>query len=102
MNKNGFVFVKCVGVMCGLPHAGIIAQEFLEERLEEHGYHQSKTTSGLWTHETQPINLTLIVDVFWVKYVGAEHANHLISVLEQHYKVSKDWRGKRYGGITLN
>ena len=34
--------------------------------------------------------------------MGKEHADHLISVLEQHYKVAKDWSGERYGGIKLD
>jgi hypothetical protein len=28
--------------MCGLPQAGLIAQELLEKRLAEYRYHQSK------------------------------------------------------------
>ena len=67
--------------MYGLPHAGIIAQELLEERLEEDGYHQSKTTPGLWTHETQPLSVSLIVDDLGVKYVGKEHTEYLITSL---------------------
>jgi hypothetical protein len=55
-----------------LPQAGIIAQELLEERLAKHGYHQSKTAPGLWTHDTRPINFSLVVDVFGVKYVKEE------------------------------
>ena len=47
VDKNSFVLVKCVRGMYGLSHAGIITQELLEERLEEHGYHQSKTPPGL-------------------------------------------------------
>ena len=88
--------------MYRLPHAGMIAQELLEERLEEHGYHHSNMTPGLWTHKTQPTSFSLIVDDFGVKYVGKEHAGHLVSVLEQHYTVAKDWSGKWYDGITLD
>ena len=56
---------------------------------------------GLWTHKTRPIQFTLVVDDFGVKYVGQEHANHLKKVLEQHYKVTADWNGGRYIGIHL-
>ena len=34
VKKKGFVYVKYVCGMYGLPHAGIIAQKLLEERLE--------------------------------------------------------------------
>jgi hypothetical protein len=43
----------------------------------------------------------LVVDDFGVKYVGEEHAKHLISALEPHYKISQDWKGELYCGITL-
>ena len=102
VDKKGFVFVKCVHGMYGLPHAGIIAQELLAERLEEEGYYQSDKTPGFWRHETRPICFTLIVDDFGVKYVGEEHAHHLINVLKKHYKVAEDWNGEKYSGITLD
>ena len=44
----------------------------------------------------------LIVDDFGVKYVGKEHADHLISVLRGHYTDDTDWDGKKYCGITLD
>ena len=42
------------------------------------------------------------MDDFGVKYVGREHAEHLKSVIEEHYKVTTDWEGKRYLGLTLD
>jgi hypothetical protein len=41
------------------------------------------------------------VDDFGVQYVGKEHAQHFIDALETDYKVSKDWTGGLYFGITL-
>ena len=57
---------------------------------------------GLWAHKTRPIQFSLVVDDFGVKYVGEEHAQHLKSVLEEHYKVTTDWTGSRYIGLTLD
>jgi hypothetical protein len=88
--------------MYGLPHAGLIANELLEKRLNANGYFQSKLVPGLWSHKTRPITFTLVVDDFGVKYVGKEHALHLQRVLEEHYKVSTDWTGNRYIGITMD
>ena len=102
VDAKGFVILRVEKGMYGLPYAGIIAQKLLIERLEKHGYAQSDKTPGFWTHKWRPISFTLIVDDFGVKYVGKEHANHLISVLEEHYVVEKDWAGKKYCGITLN
>ena len=98
---DGFVYCEIQKGMYGLPQAGIIAQELLAERLAKHGYHQSKTTPGLWTHDTRPIWFSLVVDDFGVKYVGEEHAQHLLNVVQKYYKCSCDWAGERYCGLTL-
>ena len=98
---NGHVYAECNRGIYGLPHAGILAQRLLEERLEQHGYKQSKITPGFWRHETRPIAFTLVVDDFGVRYVGKEHADHLLSVIQQHYKCTADWSGNRYLGMTL-
>ena len=57
--------------------------------------------AGLWAHKTRPIQFTLVVDDFGVKYVGKEHADHLLRTLERHYKVTSDWTGAQYIGIQL-
>jgi hypothetical protein len=77
-----------------LPQAGIIAQELLQECLLAAGYSQSKPTPGYWKHEWGPISFTLVVDDFGVKYIGKEHAMHLIKILKEHYEVEEDWEGK--------
>ena len=87
--------------MYGLPHVGLIANELLEKRLNEHRYRQSKLAPGLWKHDTRPIQFTLVVNNFGVKYVGEEHVHHLQRVLKQHYDIKRDWSGQRYIGITL-
>jgi hypothetical protein len=57
---------------------------------------------GLWKHDTRPIQFTLVVDGFGVKYVGKEHAHHLKNTLEEHYKLTCDWTGTQYIRITLD
>jgi hypothetical protein len=102
VDSKGFVMIRVEKGMYGLPYAGIIAQQLLEKRLRAHGYTQSDKTPGFWRHESRPICFSLIVDDFGVKYVGKEHAEHLIKVLEEFYVVEKDWEGKKYCGITLD
>jgi hypothetical protein len=97
-----YVFMAVKKGMYGLPQSGILAQELLEQRLNDEGYHQSKFTPGLWTHEWRPICFTLVVDDFGVKYVGEQHAEHLVSVIDKHYDFTTDWEGKRYLGLTLD
>ena len=52
-------------------------------------------TPGLWLHEWRPIQFSLVADDFGVKYVGKEHAKHLVDALEEHYEISQDWEGKK-------
>ncbi len=42
------------------------------------------------------------MDDFGVKYVGKEHAQHLKNTFEEHYKLTCDWTGTQYIGITLD
>ena len=100
--RDGYVYVKIQKGMYGLPQAGIIAQQLLEKRLNKAGYRQSKITPGFWTHDWRPISFALVVDDFGVKYVGKEHAEHLLNVLTQDYETSHEWEGTRYIGLTLD
>ena len=59
-------------------------------------------TPGLWKHVSRPISFTLVVDDFGIKYVGEEHAKHLIGVLEESYTMDVDWTGGLYCGIKLD
>jgi hypothetical protein len=100
--SNGFVYIKIQKGMYGLPQAGILVQELLEQRLNTHGYRQSPITPGLWQHDYQPISFTLCVTDFGIKYVGRKHAKHLASILSKHYKCLNDWDSQRYLGMTIN
>jgi hypothetical protein len=84
------------------PQSGLITNELLEKRSNEHGYQQSELVPGLWRHNTHPIQSTLVVNNFGVKYVGEEHARHLKKVLKIHYKLTCNWRGTHYIEITLD
>ena len=54
-------------------------------------YYEDATTPGLWRHTWQPIQFVLIVDDFWIEYVGKQHAQNLQKVLEDHYTLTMDW-----------
>ena len=82
--------------MYGLPQAGIIAQELLQERLAKVGYHQSKIIPGLWTHVTRKICFTLVVDEFAAKYTNMDDAKHLINVLKKDYTITVDSDATKY------
>ena len=71
--EEGYVYCEIFKGMYGLPQAGIIAQELLQERLAKAGYHQSKSIPGLWTHVTRKICFTLVVDNFAIKYTNMDN-----------------------------
>ncbi len=99
--SNGYIYCKIQKGMYGLPQAGIIAQQLLEECLQKHGDRQSQMTPGLWKHDTRPISFSLVVDDFRVKYVGKENAQHLLDTVPHYYKCSCDWKGEQYCGLIL-
>ena len=88
--------------MHGIPQEIRIAHDDLLKHLERYLYHPSIKNPGLWRNNSRPINFTLVVDDFGIKYLGKEHALHLISALEDKYKVATYWEVKLYTGIALN
>jgi hypothetical protein len=88
--------------MYGLPQAGILANELLQRNLAKDGYRPTTHNHGLWTHDTRPISFSLVVDDFGVKYVGREHAEHLMACIKKNFNNSSDWNGTAYCGLTLD
>ncbi len=62
VTDDSYVYCEIRKGMYGLPQAGIIAQELLEQRLSKVGYSQNKIIPGLWTHETRQTCFTLVVE----------------------------------------
>jgi hypothetical protein len=101
VSPDGYVYCEIRKDMYGLPQAGLIVQEFLQERLAKKGYHQSKIIPGLWTHKTQPITFTLVVDNFAIKYVRQEDADHLINAIKTYYKCTVNEEAAKYIELTM-
>ena len=100
--KNGFVYLEMIKAIYDLPQAGSLTNKLLKERLESHGYIEVPHAPGLWKHKTRPVQFSLVVDDFGVKYVGRDNAEHLIQSLQQHYKLQVDEKGALYCGIKLD
>ncbi len=49
---NDNIYIKIQKGMYGFPQAGVLAQQLLEQWLNEHEYQQSQITPGLWKHTT--------------------------------------------------
>jgi hypothetical protein len=39
------------------------------------------------------------VDDFGIKYVGSEHAEHLMASIKKNHEISSDWTGSVYCGL---
>ena len=108
--KDGTVIAECRRCIYGLPQAGILANKYLEKRLNEYGFYQSNYTNGLWMHKTRPIQFVLCVDDFGVKYVNKEDVEHLKQALtadnpetkKPMFEITADMEGKRFCGLTMD
>ena len=99
---NDHVYIEIRKGMYGLKQAGVLANLHLESLLKKDGYIKTKHTPGLWKHINRPIAFTLCVDDFGVKYIGKQHAEHLIRTLEKHYEaLTVDWEGTKFCGIDM-
>ena len=88
--------------MYDLPQLDILAQKLLEIRINDQDYFQSTLVPGLWKHRRRPVQFTLVVDNFGVKYVGEEHAQHLVYTIKGHYDIETNWKGDKFIGIKLD
>jgi hypothetical protein len=98
---DGYVYCEISKAIYGLPQSGIITQQLLEKCLTKVGYTQSKIIPGLWKHQTRPIIFCLVVYNFCHKYTRKEDIHHLLDTLQKEYKVTEDWRGQKYLGLTI-
>ncbi len=99
---DGWLYLRVMRGMYGLPQAGSLGHDLLEERLNKEGYFQSKVVPGLWKHINRPTLFALVVDNFGIKYMKEADLDHLIRTLRQYYNVSVDLEGKEYVKIELD
>jgi hypothetical protein len=102
VEDDGFVYVEIRKGMYGLKQAARIAFDRLVKLLEPDGYYPLRCNPGMWRHKTRDILFTLCVDDFGIKYSSLADANHLLNTLQKHYKISTDWTGTQYCGLTLD
>jgi hypothetical protein len=98
---NGYVYAEARKGMYGLPQAGKLANNRLTKFLEPRGYVPCEHTQGLWRDTKSDLMFTLVVDNFGVRYTKKANATRLMVTLKLQYKVSEDWAGTRYIGLTL-
>ena len=101
MVNNGWIFFEIFRGCYSLPQSGMLANNLLRTRLNKKVYFKATTTPGLWKHQWRPIKFCLIVDYFGIEYVGERHIHHLRNVLKQHYDITEDLAGTKFGGIDI-
>ena len=102
MDENGYVYIKINKGMYGLKQAALLAYNRLVKLLQPHGYYPEPNTNGIWSHNTKLTKFCLCVDDFGIKYFSTADAQHLLNALTQHYKISTDWQGHNYCGLSLH
>ena len=53
-------------------------------------------------HTPWPISFIPVVNDFETKDVDRKHAIYLVNILNQHYKISEDWKGTKFVGLALD
>ena len=101
VTPTGYIYIKINKGMYGLKQAAILAYNHLKTNLQNDGYEPIPHTDSYWRHKTLPTIFCLCVDDFGVKYFQKSDINHLISSLQKYYKLSTDFSGKNYCGLTL-
>jgi hypothetical protein len=102
VSSDGYIYIRIKKGMCGLKQAAILAYKHLVNQLAPHGYqHPCPCTTGLWQHDTRPTKFCLCVDDFGVKYFSTTDADHLLTSLRKHYKISVDLAGTDYCGLSI-
>ena len=96
-----YIYMWIIRGIYGLPQAGKLANDLLKKRLAEEDYFEVDHIPGLFKHKWRPIWFALVVDDFGIKYVGEEHRDHLLSILNKYYEMETDYNGELYCGITL-
>ena len=102
MDNKGYVYFKITKGMYGFKQAAILAYHQLKENMSKHDYYHIPHTMEMWKHKSRPTTFCLCVDDFGIKYESLKDAQHLIAALQEYYKITIDWSGKHYCGLTLD
>jgi hypothetical protein len=101
VSSDDYIYIRIKKGMYGLKQAALLAYQHLVNQLAPHGYHPCPYTTGLWEHDDRPTKFCLCVDDFGVKYFSKADADHLLDSLRAHYKISVDWAGTDYCGLSI-
>ncbi len=101
LSDDGHIYVEIQKGMYGLIQAAVLAYNQLVSFLYRYGYYPVPHCVGVWRHKTRRTRFCLCVDDFGVKYFSKLDADHLLNSLRNHYKISVDWEGRNFCGLTF-
>lgn len=70
--------------MYALPQAGILANQLLKKRTAKYRYDKFPHIPGVWKHCSQPILLTLVIDIFGMINAKDRSTKRLLSALKEY------------------
>eukprot|EP00804_Cyclotella_cryptica_P014207 CCRYP_005619-RA/>CCRYP_005619-RA protein AED:0.39 eAED:0.38 QI:0/0/0/1/0/0/2/0/308 len=79
---NDYVYMEIRRGCYGLPQVGVLANKLLKQRLATDGYFELPHTPGLFKHISRPVQFSVVVDNFGIKYIGQQHLKHLIASIK--------------------
>ena len=101
LSHKGFVCMEIQKGTHELPRAGKISNVKPNLHLAKFGYNPAPITKGLWRHQNCPLQFSLVVDDFGIKYERQEDITHLHDSLKTIYKISENWDGNLYCDFNL-
>ena len=99
--RNEQVYIKIKKGAYRLKQAAMLAYINLINNLKKDGYSLIPHTDKYWHHEKYPMMFCLCANDFRVKYFEKRDLNHLITLLLKNYKISTDYSGTNYCGLTI-
>ena len=102
LSSHGWIYREIRKGMPSLKQAVKVSNYMLVYHIAKYGYAPCKRTSALWRHATRPVVFTLCVDGFGVKYIGKQHANHMLNSFRASYNITCNYNGSLYLGLTID
>ena len=102
VEPDGYVYCEVRKGMYGLKQAACLAFDNLVKLLAPPGYFPSRSSPGLWKHQTRPTVFTLCVEDFGIKSNSTEDVHHLINATKKYFKCSIYWEGHICLSLTLD
>ena len=102
VSSSGHIYIKMKMGMYGLKQAAILAYENLKQNLAQDRYKPVVGTVGMWQHKTRLTKFCICVDDFGIKYFSKDDVQHFLTSLKKQYKVTTDWEGQNYCGLTFD